>query len=78
MHLLHRSMVAPETGNGNDVIVIPHMTLQKFLVYIEVYLISDVHIVHIYINYFKSEIMALVHRFMGKLWCTVIGRGQTT
>lgn len=40
MHLLHRNMVAAKTGNGND-IVIPYRTVQKFLAYIEVYLISD-------------------------------------
>jgi len=41
-------------------------------------IISDLCIIHIYVDYFKSEIIAFVHGFMGKLWFTVIDRGQAT
>lgn len=68
-------MVAAKTGNEKSMLDTLQVTVQKSLAYIEG-ITSDLLIAHIYVDYFKSEIM--VHRFMGKLWCTVIGRGQTT
>lgn len=50
------------------------MTVQKSLAYIE----GILYLFYILLDYCKAEITALIHRFMGKLWCTVKGRSQTT
>lgn len=67
-------MVAAKTGNENGILDILHMTVQKSLAYIE----GILYLFYILLDYCKSEITALIHRFMGKLWCTVKGRSQTT
>lgn len=64
MHVLHSNMAAAKRGKENSILDILCMTVQKSLAYIDRYLISDLRIVHIYGDYFKSEIVVLVNRFM--------------
>lgn len=64
MHILPSNMVSARTGNEDGILDLS-CDVQKSLAYIDRYLISHLHVIHSKVDYFKSEIMALVQKFMG-------------